>query len=151
MISPTPRPETPTPHTEYGLTPYVYYARLSRVIDGDTVDLDLDFGYDFERKQVRVRLLDVDTAEVHGVSHDSAEYDRGSEHSTFTQAFFEDAATFDDPTAPAAEWPLLFDSHGYKRGSFQRALGYLHRRSDGTELTVSLLDEFGPEVGYEED
>jgi len=45
---------------------YEYNATLRRIVDGDTLDLDVDLGFDF-RAITRFRLLGVDTPEVVGV------------------------------------------------------------------------------------
>jgi len=42
--------------------PYVRRAKVSRVIDGDTLDLEVDLGYNVSLK-IRGRLLGVDTPE----------------------------------------------------------------------------------------
>jgi endonuclease YncB( thermonuclease family) len=42
--------------------PYYYRASLLRVVDGDTIDVDLDLGFNL-RARHRLRLLDVDTPE----------------------------------------------------------------------------------------
>lgn len=42
--------------------PYYYRASLIRVVDGDTIDADLDLGFNL-RARHRLRLLDVDTPE----------------------------------------------------------------------------------------
>jgi micrococcal nuclease len=42
---------------------YEYRCSLNRVIDGDTLDLDVDLGFNIITK-VRVRLLEVDTFEL---------------------------------------------------------------------------------------
>jgi len=44
---------------------YNYKATLDKVIDGDTVDLIIDLGFDIKIKQ-RVRLLGIDTPELRG-------------------------------------------------------------------------------------
>lgn len=46
---------------------YVFRATLSRVIDGDTLDLDIDQGMHSHRLE-RVRLLGVNAPEMHGES-----------------------------------------------------------------------------------
>ena len=40
---------------------YEYSCRLVRVIDGDTVDVDIDLGFDIILKKQRVRLAGIDT------------------------------------------------------------------------------------------
>lgn len=52
---------------------------VRRVIDSDTMDtqFDLPFGL---TKRATVRLLCIDTAEVHEVDHDSGEFNRATRH-----------------------------------------------------------------------
>ena len=45
-----------------GVNLYHYRARLIRVVDGDTIDVDLDLGFHL-RARHRLRLLGVDTPE----------------------------------------------------------------------------------------
>ena len=42
---------------------YEYNATLDRVVDGDTVDLNIDLGFDVWLNGKRVRLLEIDTPE----------------------------------------------------------------------------------------
>lgn len=42
---------------------YHYKAELIRVVDGDTIDVDIDLGFDKIRTRQRLRLLEVDTPE----------------------------------------------------------------------------------------
>lgn len=44
---------------------YTYPCIILSVIDGDTIDVELDLGFHIKMKE-RVRLLDVDTPEVFG-------------------------------------------------------------------------------------
>lgn len=44
---------------------YWYRARLVRVVDGDTVDLDVDLGF-LTRRTMRFRLLGIDAPEIRG-------------------------------------------------------------------------------------
>ena len=45
------------------MNPYVYRAKILRVVDGDTVDIDLDLGFGVKYAKQRVRLLGIDTPE----------------------------------------------------------------------------------------
>ena len=50
-----------------GIEPaYTYRARICRVIDGDSVVLDIDLGFDMELKSQNCRLYGLDTAEKRG-------------------------------------------------------------------------------------
>ena len=44
-------------------TPYIYYAQLVRIIDGDTLLLDIDLGF-FTTVRTKVRLAGVDTPPI---------------------------------------------------------------------------------------
>tara|TARA_R110000824_G_scaffold340884_2_gene527348 strand:- start:248 stop:610 length:363 start_codon:yes stop_codon:yes gene_type:complete len=45
------------------MNPYTYKCTLVRVIDGDTIDVDIDLGFDVWLKKQRVRLAGIDTPE----------------------------------------------------------------------------------------
>jgi micrococcal nuclease len=45
------------------VTPFVYNAILERVVDGDTIDVTLDLGFDVKLHKQRVRLAGIDTPE----------------------------------------------------------------------------------------
>jgi len=44
---------------------YHYKAFVTRVIDGDTFECELDLGFKIKKSKVRVRLLGVNTPELH--------------------------------------------------------------------------------------
>ena len=44
---------------------YHYKATVKRVVDGDTIDMDVDLGFGVS-KLVRIRLADIDAPEVKG-------------------------------------------------------------------------------------
>lgn len=43
--------------------PYYYNCNLDRVIDGDTIDVDIDLGFNVVLSKRRVRLMGIDTPE----------------------------------------------------------------------------------------
>lgn len=55
---------------------YTYKATCRRVVDGDTLDLDIDLGLKVHSHE-RVRLHGIDTPETYGVKKDSEEYAAG--------------------------------------------------------------------------
>jgi len=61
---------------EFQIDLYTYKALCRRVVDGDTLDLDIDLGLDAHRYE-RVRLFGIDTPETYGVKKDSEEYQAG--------------------------------------------------------------------------
>ena len=42
---------------------YEYKAKINRVVDGDTVDVDIDLGFGIVMKDERVRIMGIDTPE----------------------------------------------------------------------------------------
>lgn len=57
---------------------YEYNAKVTRVIDGDTLEAEVDLGF-YMFARIRFRLAGIDTPEIHGVKKDSEEYKRGQE------------------------------------------------------------------------
>jgi len=55
---------------------YEYIAKVEKVVDGDTIDVSIDLGFKIFKK-ARLRLLGIDTPEIHGVPKDSEEYRAG--------------------------------------------------------------------------
>src|SRR4051812_39086716 len=62
---------------------YRYSAKLIRVIDGDTVVLEIDLGFRHHIHDQRVRLLGVNAPELHGST-----VLKGVEAQEFTRAWF---------------------------------------------------------------
>lgn len=125
---------------EYDL--FYYRAKVTNVVDGDTVDLVIDQGFR-TFKEARVRLLGVDTAETHFVSHDSDEYRLGVEQTEFVEDWLQKGRDNYD-----GEWSFLLNSHKDGKGKYGRYLGHVIRRSDGAEITASLLNKYGESVRY---
>lgn len=55
---------------------YCYKATCIRVVDGDTLDLSLDLGFNIHMAH-RFRLRGIDTPEIFGVPKESAGFERG--------------------------------------------------------------------------
>jgi len=55
---------------------YTYKAFVTRVVDGDTIDCDVDLGF-YMIARIRFRLARVNTPETYGVNKDSDEYKAG--------------------------------------------------------------------------
>jgi micrococcal nuclease len=68
---------------------WVRMARVVRVIDGDTLELDVDLGYKVHLTD-KFRLGGVDTPEVYGVKKTSEAYKKGKAASAFTAKWVED-------------------------------------------------------------
>lgn len=105
---------------------WVFRARLQRVIDGDTIDVEIDCGMHNVRTE-RLRLLRVNAPEMHGESHE-----RGQKAKEFTERWLVLAIT---PTV--GEWPLVIQT--YKDDNFGRYLAEVWRVYDKHSLNDDLL------------
>lgn len=64
---------------------YEYKAKILRVVDGDTVDVDIDLGFDIVLKKQRIRLYGVDTPESR--TRDLEEKKHGLAAKEFVQSY----------------------------------------------------------------
>ena len=98
---------------------FTYKATISRVVDGDTVDVFVDLGF-YTMKLVRVRLLDVDAPEMHSVKHNTPEYAKGKACAEFVEQW-------------AQEHPDVVVKTE-KTGKFGRWLGTIYALEEGVEI-----------------
>jgi micrococcal nuclease len=103
---------------------YEYRCKIRRVIDGDTVDIDIDLGFGVWRKEERVRLFGVDTPESR--TRDKQEKVYGKNAKRFVEAFL-----------GKNEVRLMTEKYDSK-GKFGRILGDLY--VDDVSLCESLIE-----------
>lgn len=53
---------------------YEYRCKIKRVVDGDTVDIDIDLGFDVVLADQRIRLYGIDTPESRTRDHEEKRY-----------------------------------------------------------------------------
>ena len=102
---------------------WLFPARILRVVDGDTLDVEIDQGMHTRRIE-RLRLLGVDTPEMRG-----PERTAGAAAKAWVEQWI--AAT------PPSEWPYLVRTE--KADVFGRYLSLVWRSITGSELTADLL------------
>ena len=90
---------------------YEYRCKLIRVIDGDTMDIDIDLGFGVWLKGERVRLYGIDTPESR--TRDLEEKRYGLAAKAFATKFLDD------------EWLVLKTKEYDAKGKFGRILGEL--------------------------
>jgi len=100
---------------------YEYRAYLIRVIDGDTIDVDIDLGFNIKVKK-RVRLYNIDTWEVR--TRDLEEKKKGFA----AKARLEDILKQNDNK-------FIITSHGL--GKFGRVLGSIKVGSIDGDITLN--------------
>ena len=102
---------------------YEYSCGITRIVDGDTVDAEIDLGFDIIYKS-RVRLYGIDTPESR--TRDLDEKARGK----LAAKFLSDAILHADT--------LVIQTKLDKKGKFGRVLGVLV--ADGVDLNQALID-----------
>lgn len=107
---------------------YLYKATVTRVVDGDTVDLEIDLGMSVFVKQ-RVRLARINTPETYGVKKNSAEYKAGVKAKRRLQELVEGKE-------------IALETVKDKKGKYGRYLGELYvLEKDWTNINSLLIDE----------
>ena len=110
---------------------YEYKAVIVRVVDGDTVDVDIDLGFDVWLKKQRIRLYGVDTPESR--TRDLEEKMYGNAAKDFVQSFL--------PIGTNQTLVTKLDD----RGKFGRILGefkvYNSKLDGQTTINQMLIDE----------
>ena len=64
---------------------YQYNAVIQKVVDGDTMEIDIDSGLSIWVHKERIRLYGIDTPEVYGVEKGSPEWELGNLSSEFVK------------------------------------------------------------------
>ena len=97
---------------------YTYRVLITRVVDGDTVDTEINLGFGTTlrgKDHSRFRLFGIDTPETYGVKKDSEEYKAGKRA---TEWLTERLAPYMSSNTPI--W-----IHSYKSGKYGRYVGVL--------------------------
>ena len=108
---------------------YEYNVRILRVVDGDTVDVDIDLGFGMIYKKQRVRLHGIDTPESR--TRDKEEKKYGKAAKAHLELLLTDKVRM-----------LCHD-----KGKFGRILGDFFIEAEGKLLTEVMIDE-GHAVPY---
>ncbi len=108
---------------------YTYEARCVRVVDGDTLDLDINLGFYLLTRQ-RVRLIGVDTPEMR--SRDPQERQEARQATQYVREWVGDAKKL-------SEDEFYLEVETYKADSFGRWLADIC--AGGENLSENLIDE----------
>ena len=103
---------------------YEYNCKISRVVDGDTVDVDIDLGFGTWRCSERIRLYGVDTPECR--TRDAQEKAAGF----LAKGFVEDALHVGG----------TYKLQTREKGKFGRFLGVIYL-TEGTSINDALISE----------
>jgi len=103
---------------------YKYTATVTRVVDGDTLDLLIDCGFGITKK-IRARLYGIDAPETYGVKHSSAEYVKGKAATDFVVKWLKNV-----------NYEVIILTHKDKKGKYGRYLAEIV-----SPKTLKLLNE----------
>lgn len=106
--------------------PYQYWARVQRVVDGDTIDVTVELGFEITIK-ARVRIAGIDAPEMHGVPHTSHEYQAGLK-----------AKQHVEQLAPPQTWVELRTYKARNREKYGRWIAAVY--ANGTNIADSLIN-----------
>jgi len=102
---------------------FEYRCKVVKVVDGDTVDVDIDLGFGVWLKGERVRLYGIDTPESR--TSDKEEKVYGLAAKKFLKKMCDD------------EWMILETAEYDAKGKFGRILGSLRRTTNYADQTVN--------------
>ena len=102
---------------------YEYRCKLRKVVDGDTVDIDVDLGFGVWLQDERVRLYGIDTPESR--TRDLEEKKYGLAAKEYVKNFLDD------------EWLTLKTKEYDSKGKFGRILGELWRTSSYADKSLN--------------
>ena len=104
---------------------YRYKVNVTRIVDGDTVDVDVDLGFGMIYKKQRVRMMGIDTPESRTRNLEEKFYGKAS------KAHLESIL---------AEGNIELQSHD--KGKFGRILGELFVGSSSYSVNQQMIDEY---------
>ena len=105
---------------------YTYFVKsVDRVVDGDTIDISIDLGFDLTKKE-RVRLAGIDTPEKR--TKNPKEKEMGYQATEFLEMHLMEATKLTVKTE--------------KEGKFGRMLGWLYKsENDTTSINQIMIDK----------
>ena len=106
---------------------YIYKAKVTNIVDGDTVDVEIDLGFGIKMNE-RIRLYDIDTPEIR--TRDLNEKARGIA-----------AKDFLTKTLKSYNNNIIIKTHFNKRGKFGRILGELYSPDMTSNINQLLVTE----------
>ena len=102
---------------------YEYRCKVVHIVDGDTVDVDIDLGFGVWMKKQRIRLYGIDTPESR--TRDLEEKKYGLAAKEFLTGMLDDDAG------------ITLKTHKDKEGKFGRILGELWRTTNYADQSIN--------------
>ena len=102
---------------------YEYRCKVVHIVDGDTVDVDIDLGFGVWMKKQRIRLYGIDTPESR--TRDLEEKKYGLAAIAYLTGMLDDEAG------------IILKTHTDKEGKFGRILGELWRTTNYADQSIN--------------
>ena len=102
---------------------YHYPCKIIKVVDGDTVDVDIDLGFGVWMRNQRIRMYGIDAPESRTSNQTEKQYGLASKR--FLESMCEDKNG------------LVLRTHKDKKGKFGRILGELWRTTDYADQSIN--------------
>ena len=113
-----------------------YQAQVTRVVDGDTIDVTLDLGFRMTTQQ-RLRLAGIDTPRIWSI-----EKAEGLKASDFVTQWVEEVEKEEtEVSGPWLNWPFLVETG--KTGKYGRWIAKVFAASDRTNCLNDAIDKAG--------
>lgn len=113
---------------------YHYSAVIRKVVDGDTLEIDIDLGLSMWVHHERIRLFGVNTPEVYGVKKGSAEWVEGNKASEFAKSVLKENDE------------IRIETIKDKKGKYGRYLGLIYVHIDESIIDglsgIRMIDDF---------
>jgi micrococcal nuclease len=114
---------------------YQYSAIIQKVVDGDTVSIDIDLGLSVWLHDEKIRLYGVNTPEVYGVKKGSLEWEKGNLASEFVKANLKEKDV------------VIIETIKDKKEKYGRYLGVIYVKIDpsvmeGISTTIRHIGDF---------
>tara|TARA_Y100001938_G_scaffold149834_1_gene238202 strand:- start:2017 stop:2424 length:408 start_codon:yes stop_codon:yes gene_type:complete len=101
---------------------FEYRCKLIKVIDGDTIDIDIDLGFGVWLKNQRIRMYGIDTPESRTRDLEEKKYGLAAKH--FLTEMLDDSH-------------LILKTHKDERGKFGRILGEVWRTTNYADQSIN--------------
>lgn len=108
---------------------YRYYATVKRVVDADTLDLQIDLGFNVHIN-ARVRLANLNAPETYGVKKDSKEYQEGVKATEFVKDWLKSVT-------PKG---VVVETYKNKTGKYGRWIATVYSYEETKNLNEDLID-----------
>ena len=102
---------------------YEYRCKVVKIVDGDTVDVDIDLGFGVWLKKERIRMFGIDTPESR--TRDLEEKKYGNAAKEFITGMLDD------------EGGIVLKTRKDKEGKYGRILGELWRTTDFADKSIN--------------